>query len=58
MNLDLIIQYYFYATFPTFSISIQALVLLFNRLYLSKASQASLIGVNVFCIYFQILINL
>jgi hypothetical protein len=50
MNLDSIIKYYFYATFSTFSLLIKALALLFNRLYLSKASQASLLGLNDFCI--------
>ncbi len=39
------------------SLSLKALVLLFIRLYLSKASQA-LLGPNYFCIYFPILINL
>ncbi len=39
-NLDSIIKYYFYATFSTFSLLIKAPALLFNRLYLSKASQA------------------
>ena len=57
-NLDSIIEYYFYATFSTFSLLIKALALLFNRLYLSKASQASLLGLNDFCIYFPVLINL
>jgi len=57
-NLDLIIKYYFYATFSTFSLLIKVLALLFNRLYLSKASLASLLGLNDFCIYFPVLINL
>ncbi len=57
-NLDLIIEYFFYATFSTFSLLMKALALLFNRLYLSKASQASLLGLNDFCIYFPGLINL
>ncbi len=58
MNLDLIIEYYFNALFSTFSLLIKALVHLFNRLYLSKASQASMRGFNDFCIYFPVLINL
>ncbi len=58
INLDSIIKYYFYTTFSTFSLLIKALVLLFYRLYLSKASQASLLGFNDFCIYFPVLINL
>jgi hypothetical protein len=58
MNLDLIIEYYFYATFSIFSLLIKVLVLLFNRLCLSMASQASLLALNDFCIYFPVLINL
>jgi hypothetical protein len=57
MNFDLIIKYDFYATFSTI-LFIKALVLLFNRLYLSKTSQASLLGLNDFCLYFPVLINL
>ncbi len=57
-NLDLIIEYYFYATFFTFSLLIKVLALLFNILYWSKASQAYLLGFNDFCIYFPVLINL
>jgi hypothetical protein len=57
-NLDLIIEYYFYATFSTFSPLIKVLELLFNRLYLSKTSQAYLLGINDFCIYIPVLINL
>ncbi len=57
-NLHLIIEYYFYATFSTFSLLIKALAILFKRLYLSKASQASLLGLNDLCIYFPVLINL
>jgi hypothetical protein len=41
-----------------FSLLIKALALLFSRLYLSKASQASLLSLNYFCIYFPVLINL
>jgi hypothetical protein len=50
--------YYFYATFSTLSLLIKALALLLIRLYLSKASQASLLGLNDICIYFLVLINL
>ncbi len=57
-NLDLVMEKYFYATLSTFSLLIKALALPFNRLYLSKASQASLLGLNDFCIYFPVLINL
>ncbi len=58
MNLDLVIEYYFYATFSTVALLINALALLFYRPSLSKASQASLPGLNDFCIYFPVLINL
>ncbi len=58
MNLDSIIEYYFYALFSTFFLLIKALAHIFNRLYLFKASQASLRGFNDFCIYFPILISL
>ncbi len=58
MNLDSIIKYYFYATLSTFSLLIKVLALLLNRLYLSKASQATLLGLTDFCIYFPVLINL
>ncbi len=58
MNLDSVIKYYFYDTFSTFSLLIKALALLFYRLSLSKASQASLLGLNDFCLYFPVLINL
>jgi hypothetical protein len=40
------------------SLLIKALALLLIRLYLSKASQASLLGLNDFCIYFLVLIDL
>ncbi len=42
MNLDSVIEYYFIATLSTFSLLIKALALLYNRLCLSKTSQASL----------------
>ncbi len=58
MNSDSVIEYYFYAIFSIFSFLIKALALLFNRLYLSKASQASLLSLNDFYIYFPVLINL
>ncbi len=58
MNLDSVIKFYFYATFSTFSLLIKAFALLFIRLYLSEASQASMLGLNDFCIYFLDLINL
>ncbi len=58
MNFDLIIEYYFYATFSTIAVLIKALALLLIRIYLSKASQASLLGLNDFCIYSPALINL
>jgi hypothetical protein len=58
MNSDSVIEYYFYAIFSTFPLLIKALALLFNRLYLSKASLASLLGLNDFCIYFPVLVNL
>ncbi len=51
-------QNYFYATFSTHFLLIKVLSLLFIRLYLSKVSQASLLGLNDFCIYFPVLINL
>ncbi len=41
-----------------FSLLIIVLALLFIRLYLSKESQASLLSLNYFCIYFPVLINL
>jgi hypothetical protein len=58
MNLDLIMKYYSYATFSTFSLLIKALAPLFNILYLSKASQASLLGLIDFCTYLPVLISL
>ncbi len=58
MNLDSIIEYHFYTTLPTFSLLIKGHALLYVRLDLSKASQASLLGLNYFCIYSPALINL
>ncbi len=59
MNLDLVIDI---TSTPHYllslSLSLKALVLFFIILYLSKASQASLLSLNDFCIYFPALINL
>ncbi len=55
MNLDSIIEYHLYTTLPTFSLLIK---LLYVRLDMFKASQASRLGLNYFCIYFPVLINL
>ena len=56
MNLDLVIDITS-ALHSLLSLLIKALALLFDRLYLSKASQASLLGLNYFCNYFPVLIN-
>ncbi len=57
MNLDLVMD--ITSTLHSqLSLLLKALALLFFGLYLSKASQASLLGPNYFCIYFPILINL
>ncbi len=49
MNLDSVIDItsMFHSLLP---LLIKALALLFIRLYMSKASQASLLGLNYFCI--------
>ncbi len=56
-NLDLVIDI---TSMPhsLHSLLNKAFALLFIRLYLSKASQASLLGLNDFCIYFLVSINL
>jgi hypothetical protein len=58
-NLDLVINI---TSMPhslhTLSLVIKVLALLFIRLYLSKASQASVLGLNDFCVYFLALINM
>ncbi len=56
-NLDSVIDITFMLHYLP-SLLIKALSLLFIKLYLSKASQASLLGLNCFCIYFPVLINL
>ncbi len=65
MNLDLVIDitstpHFLLSLSLSLSLSllIRALALFFIILYLSKASQASLLGLNDFCIYFPALINL
>jgi hypothetical protein len=57
MNLDSVIDI---TSMPHSLLSLlnKALALLFVRLYLSKASQASLLGLNYFCTILSSLINL